>query len=98
MKPRNAQRVYVFTNCWSMTTFEIQVSAEGVAVEGTSTSLGALRRVTLRVSSSKEGREGLERVGEAGTDEGGKRGASSVDMGDWGVRVSLETVLALSCS
>ena len=58
-------------------------------MKGVSTSLGASRRVSLRVGGSTEAREGLKSgcKAEAGEDENG--GSSSVDMGDWGVRVSL---------
>lgn len=63
------------------------MSAEGVFLEGLSTSLDASRRVTLRVGRSPKGRTDLDRgeVLQAAAEEGG---SSSVDMGDWGVRVS----------
>lgn len=58
-------------------------------MEGASMSLAASRRVSLRVvGSSTEGREGPSGGKIAGVVQEGEGGSSSVDMGDWGVRVS----------
>ncbi|CAM9841895.1 unnamed protein product, partial [Pylaiella littoralis] len=80
------------TGTGSGTGGRVEVLAEGVSIEGLSTSLGASRRVTLRVGGSPKRRTDLDKgeVLQAAAEEEEEeeeRGSSSVEMGEWGVRV-----------
>lgn len=77
-----------------ITLIKMKVSAKGVSAAGIWTSLRASRRVTLRVCSATTGHDlNGGPAAEGGGDN--KGGSSSVDMGDWGVRVRV-TLLASS--